>query len=135
MEKRDEVKKSFQEFAAIVEEKLFVHKGLPFDEAFTYGVDLDADYDAHNVRIIDGHYVFDVKTPNGSLTDVGILFTRTSQYGKCGCGFGCCRLLWVFLMIKLKKLYQLLLELKDVLIVSKQMEKFTSTIMHIIQQN
>ena len=70
---RDEVKKSFQEFAAIVEEKLFVHKGLPFDGAFTYGVDLDADYDAHNVRIIDGHYVFDVKTPNGSLTDVGIL--------------------------------------------------------------
>ena len=70
---RDEVKKSFQEFAAIVEEKLFVHKGLPFDNALTYGVNLDADYDAHNVRIIDGHYVFDVNTPNGVLTDIGIL--------------------------------------------------------------
>ncbi|WP_333660555.1 UDP-N-acetylmuramate--L-alanine ligase [Chishuiella changwenlii] len=70
---RDEVKKSFQEFAAIVEEKLFVHKTLNFENAITYGVDLDADYDANNVRIIDGHYVFDVKTPNGSLKDVGIL--------------------------------------------------------------
>ncbi|GGE99480.1 UDP-N-acetylmuramate--L-alanine ligase [Chishuiella changwenlii] len=70
---REEVKKSFQEFAAIVEEKLFVHKTLNFENAITYGVDLDADYDANNVRIIDGHYVFDVKTPNGSLKDVGIL--------------------------------------------------------------
>ena len=70
---RDEVKKSFQEFGNIVEEKLFVHKGLPFDNALTYGVDLDADYNAYNVRIIDGHYVFDVKTPNGILTDIGIL--------------------------------------------------------------
>ena len=70
---RDEVKKSFQEFGNIVEEKLFVHKGLPFDNALTYGVDLDADYNAYNVRIIDGHYVFDVKTPNGILTNIGIL--------------------------------------------------------------
>lgn len=70
---RDEVKKSFQEFAGIVEEKLFVHKTLEFENAITYGVDLDADYNANNVRIIDGHYVFDIKTPNGSLKDVGIL--------------------------------------------------------------
>lgn len=70
---REEVKKSFQEFAAIVEEKLFVHKTLDFENAITYGVDLDADYDAHNVRIVDGHYLFDVKTPNTSLKDVGIL--------------------------------------------------------------
>jgi len=70
---RDEVKKSFQEFGAIVEEKLFVRKGLEFNNAYTYGVDADADYNAYNVRIIDGHYVFDVKTPNGSLKDVGIL--------------------------------------------------------------
>ncbi|WP_313374791.1 UDP-N-acetylmuramate--L-alanine ligase [Chishuiella sp.] len=70
---RDEVKKSFQEFGAIVEEKLFVRKGLEFNNAYTYGVDVDADYNAYNVRIIDGHYVFDVQTPNGSLKDVGIL--------------------------------------------------------------
>ncbi|WP_313383881.1 UDP-N-acetylmuramate--L-alanine ligase [Chishuiella sp.] len=70
---RDEVKKSFQEFGAIVEEKLFVRKGLEFNNAYTYGVDADADYNAYNVRIIEGHYVFDVKTPNGSLKDVGIL--------------------------------------------------------------
>lgn len=70
---RDEVKKSFQEFAGIVEEKLFVHKTLEFENAITYGVDLDADYNANNVRIIDGHYVFDIKTHNGSLKDVGIL--------------------------------------------------------------
>ncbi|MFV0152877.1 UDP-N-acetylmuramate--L-alanine ligase [Empedobacter falsenii] len=70
---REEVKKSFQEFAAIVEEKLFVRKGLNFENAFTYGVEEDADYNAHNVRIIDGHYVFDVTTPHGEMQNIGIL--------------------------------------------------------------
>lgn len=69
---RDEVKKSFRDFAAIVEEQLFVRKGLDFPGAKTYGVDEGADYDAHNVRIENGFYVFDVKTPTGLLKDIKI---------------------------------------------------------------
>ncbi|MBS7333664.1 MAG: UDP-N-acetylmuramate--L-alanine ligase [Weeksellaceae bacterium] len=67
---RDEVKKSFQEFASIVEEQLFVRKGLEFSNAKTYGVNEGADYDAVNVRIENGFYVFDVVTPNGELKDI-----------------------------------------------------------------
>lgn len=67
---RDEVKKSFQEFASIVEEQLFVRKGLEFSNAKTYGVNEGADYDAVNVRIENGFYIFDVVTPNGVLKDI-----------------------------------------------------------------
>ncbi len=69
---RDEVKKSFQEFASIVEEQLFVRKGLQFEGAKTYGVNEGADYDAINVRIQDGFYHFDVKTPKGLIKDIKI---------------------------------------------------------------
>ena len=67
---REEVKKSFQEFGSIVEDQLFVRKGLNFPNAKTYGIDEGADYDGVNVRIEDGFYVFDVITPNGTLKDI-----------------------------------------------------------------
>ena len=67
---REEVKKSFQEFGSIVEEQLFVRKGLNFPNAKTYGIEEGADYDGVNVRIEDGFYVFDVNTPNGTLKDI-----------------------------------------------------------------
>lgn len=67
---REEVKKSFQEFASIVEEQLFVRKGLNFSNAKTYGINEGADYDGVNVRIENGFYVFDVNTPNGTLKDI-----------------------------------------------------------------
>ena len=67
---REEVKKSFKEFASIVEDQLFVRKGLNFPQAKTYGVNDGADYEATNVRIEDGFYVFDVNTPNGILKDI-----------------------------------------------------------------
>jgi len=67
---REEVKKSFQEFASIVEDQLFVRKGLNFANAKTYGVNDGADYEATNVRIENGYYVFDVNTPTGKLTDI-----------------------------------------------------------------
>lgn len=70
---REAVKESFQEFASIVEEKLFVRKGLYFPNSYTYGVEEEADYNAYNVRIEDGHYMFDVKTPKNSYENVGIL--------------------------------------------------------------
>ncbi len=70
---REEVEKSFHEFGDIVEEKLFVRKGLNFPNALTYGVEEEADYVAKNVRIEDGHYVFDVQTPTKEIHNVGIL--------------------------------------------------------------
>lgn len=70
---REEVKKSFQEFASIVEDQLFVRKGLEFANAKTYGVNDGADYDAVNVRIENGFYVFDVNTPNGVLKDINFM--------------------------------------------------------------
>lgn len=70
---REQVKKSFQEFASIVEDQLFVRKGLEFANAKTYGVNDGADYDAVNVRIENGFYVFDVNTPNGVLKDINFM--------------------------------------------------------------
>lgn len=70
---REAVKESFQQFAAIVQDRLFVRKGLTFNNALTYGVDEDADYNAYNVRIEEGHYMFDVKTPRKVYENVGIL--------------------------------------------------------------
>lgn len=48
--------------------KLFVKNGLPL-EGITYGIEDNADYSAQNIRIENGHYVFDVKTPKGLLQD------------------------------------------------------------------
>ncbi|MDK7374374.1 MULTISPECIES: UDP-N-acetylmuramate--L-alanine ligase [Weeksella] len=70
---RKEVEKSFHEFGQLVEEKLFVRKGLNFSNSLTYGVEEEADYVAKNVRIEDGHYVFDVQTPTKEIHNVGIL--------------------------------------------------------------
>lgn len=58
---------TFLEFGTKVTEKLFVKKGLPFENAFTYGVESGADYDAINIEIVNGFYHFDVKTPDGIL--------------------------------------------------------------------
>lgn len=48
--------------------KLFIKNGLPI-EGITYGIEDNADYSAQNIRIENGHYVFDVNTPNGILKD------------------------------------------------------------------
>lgn len=48
--------------------KLFVRNGLAM-EGITYGIEDDADYAAQNVKIVDGVYCFDVKTPKGVLHD------------------------------------------------------------------
>lgn len=64
----DAIKESFTEFADKVEDKkkLFVTTELPLS-GVKVGVNEGAEYDAFNVRIEDGSYVFDVKTPNGIL--------------------------------------------------------------------
>ena len=65
------IKASFKEFADKVEDKnnLFVVNGLPL-EGITVGINDDSKFIAHNVRIVDGWYVFDVKTPIEVIKDI-----------------------------------------------------------------
>jgi UDP-N-acetylmuramate--alanine ligase len=66
----EELKKSFIEFSKKLKPngKLFIKNGLPI-EGITYGIEDNADYSAINIKIIDGAYVFDVKTPSTILNN------------------------------------------------------------------
>jgi len=66
-----ELIKSFEEFTKKLKPngKLFVRNGLPL-KGITYGIDDDSDYSAKNIKIQNGTYVFDVKTPNTVLKQV-----------------------------------------------------------------
>jgi len=57
-----ELENSFKDFAKKVSGTLIVRKGLPI-KAVTFGIEEDADYDAKNIRIENGTYIFDVQTP------------------------------------------------------------------------
>ena len=57
-----ELEKSFKDFGNLVSDTLIVRKGLPI-EAKTFGIEEDADFDAKNIQIKDGAYIFDVQTP------------------------------------------------------------------------
>jgi UDP-N-acetylmuramate--alanine ligase len=65
-----EIKEAFVDFSKCIKPngKLFIKNGLPL-EGITYGIEDNADYSAQNIRIENGHYVFDVNTPNGLLKD------------------------------------------------------------------
>lgn len=65
-----ELIKSFEDFSKKIKPngKLFVKNGLPI-KGITYGIDDDSDYSVQNIKIINGSYVFDVKTPNALLED------------------------------------------------------------------
>lgn len=60
---------SFIDFAKIVSEKLFVHESLPLN-GITYGFSDKANYQAKNIRIENGCFVFDVKTPTKSIDEI-----------------------------------------------------------------
>jgi len=62
---------TFKEFGKLATQKLFVRKGIPI-EASTYGINENADYDASNIRIENGAYLFDVKTPTDSIKNLKI---------------------------------------------------------------
>ncbi|NQX78025.1 UDP-N-acetylmuramate--L-alanine ligase [Gilvibacter sp.] len=64
----EELEKTFKEFAALVpDSKLVLHpKGLPLSGT-TVGIEDGADYEAKNIRVEDGAYTFDLKTPRGEL--------------------------------------------------------------------
>ncbi|MDG5490163.1 UDP-N-acetylmuramate--L-alanine ligase [Psychroserpens sp. SPM9] len=63
-----ELVKSFEDFSKKIKPngKLFVKNGLPI-KGITYGIEDDSDYSVKNIKIINGSYVFDVKTPNALL--------------------------------------------------------------------
>lgn len=62
---------SFKEFGNKVSDKLIVRKGLPI-EAATFGLEDGADYEAYDIKIQDGAYVFNVKTPSEKIENVKI---------------------------------------------------------------
>ena len=66
-----ELVKSFQEFANKVSDKLIVRKGLPI-VGQTFGLEEDADYNAYNIRIENGVYIFNVKTPSENIENIKI---------------------------------------------------------------
>lgn len=65
------IEESFREFAAKVTDPkhLFIPKGLPLDGT-TLAINEDADFVAHNIRIENSAYVFDIKTPTGTLQNI-----------------------------------------------------------------
>lgn len=66
-----ELIKSFEDFSKKVKTdgKLFVKNGLPLN-GITYGIEDDADYSIQNIKIENGTYVFDVKTPKTILENL-----------------------------------------------------------------
>ncbi|HMQ44020.1 MAG TPA: cyanophycin synthetase, partial [Mariniflexile sp.] len=66
-----ELIKSFEDFSKRVKPngKLFVRNGLPI-KGITYGIEDGSDYSAQNIKIENGTYVFDVKTPTTVLENL-----------------------------------------------------------------
>jgi UDP-N-acetylmuramate--alanine ligase len=65
------IEASFVEFANKVEDKnnLFVINGLPL-QGITVGANDGSKYEAYNIKIEEGWYVFDVKTPSEIIKDL-----------------------------------------------------------------
>lgn len=65
------LKNTFEEFSKKIKEsgKLFIRNGLPL-EGITYGIEDDSDYSVNNIRIENGTYVFDVKTPKTTIENI-----------------------------------------------------------------
>lgn len=59
-----ELQKSFKDFSKKIKPngKLFVKNGLPI-QGITYGIEDDAAYSIQNIKIENGTYVFDIRTP------------------------------------------------------------------------
>lgn len=65
------LEQSFREFADRLEPngKLFVRNGLPLD-GITYGIEDNSDYCITDIRIENGTYVFNLRTPNELLKNI-----------------------------------------------------------------
>jgi UDP-N-acetylmuramate--alanine ligase len=73
----DELKKSFQDFANKIKTNgtLILKNGLPIahSNTITYGIeDEKADYSGNNIRVENGKYLFDLKTPQGQINAIKI---------------------------------------------------------------
>ena len=66
-----ELEKSFKDFADKVSETLIVRKGLPL-KGLTFGIEEGADYDAKNLKVQEGAYIFDVQTPSELIKNIKI---------------------------------------------------------------
>jgi len=66
-----ELEKSFEDFSRNIKPngKLFVRNGLPL-KGITYGIEDDSDYSIQNIKIKNGAYIFDVKTPKTILENL-----------------------------------------------------------------
>lgn len=75
----DELEKSFREFANRLkpEGKLFVRNGLPM-EGITYGIEDDSDFCIRNLKIEHGTYIFDLDTPDTTLS--GVKFNKPGRH-------------------------------------------------------
>ncbi|MEW7277148.1 UDP-N-acetylmuramate--L-alanine ligase [Aquimarina sp. 2201CG1-2-11] len=62
-EKANALEASFIEFSKKTKDHLLVCNGLPIN-GMTFGIEDDADYCAQNIRIENGTYIFDLKTPH-----------------------------------------------------------------------
>ncbi|MEL6918722.1 MAG: Mur ligase family protein, partial [Bacteroidota bacterium] len=73
------LKKSFNDFVARLKPggKLFVRNGLPM-EGITYGIEDDSDYCIRNLKIEHGTYIFDLGTPETTLT--GVKFNKPGRH-------------------------------------------------------
>lgn len=68
----NEMKETFGEFAKSVSQKLIVRKGLEI-KGITYGLEGEnADYEAVNLRIENGSYIFDIAAPTEIVKDFQI---------------------------------------------------------------
>ncbi len=73
------LRKSFRDFAARLKPggKLFVRKGLPIN-GITYGIEDGSDYCIKNIKIEHGTYIFDLGTPEATLT--GVKFNKPGRH-------------------------------------------------------
>ncbi len=69
--KAEDLEESFREFSKKLRPngKLFVKKGLPI-KGITYAIEEEADYVATNIKIENGTYVFDIKTPSQNIENL-----------------------------------------------------------------
>lgn len=76
---RDELVKSFHDFVKKVRPggKLLVRNGLPL-EGITYGIEDDSDYRIINIKIENGTYIFDIKTPETTVK--GVRFNKPGHH-------------------------------------------------------
>lgn len=89
------LEKSFKDFTQKIKPmgKLFIKNGLPF-QGITYGIEDDADYSIQNIKIENGTYIFDIRTPKQvfrnlkfnlpgrhNLSNALIAFAMAIEYG------------------------------------------------------